>query len=375
MFLRVTCRVIRVVLFTVFFTVKIRFLPFEKRFNMSDKFEYKLHGNAYPEYEVLLKIGDGTYGNVYKAKHKKSGEIVAFKEFICDDAIEELPKPAVSEIDAYKQLKHDNIITFLDHMKITILENAELKYYGVLMFECGHFTLKSFMFKPGFIIENLEIKTIMRQLLSGLNYMHTNDFLHRDLKPSNIVITKEGITKIIDLGMSKKLPTIGVDSEIIMTNRVGLRSYKAPELYFGDVHYGKSIDVWSVGCIFYEFYSRKLLFEGTDGKDVLDKIMKSCGTPIDGIWPDVKKLPFYENLKDSTSRERKITDDFKKIAKDELSHDLFDNFIVYDPEKRITCSDALKHNYFAKCNQPDVSELVKRFDAYQQDEKANEKER
>lgn len=85
--------------------------------------------------------------------------------------------------------------------------------------------------------------------------------MHRDMKPANIVLDDEnGLNlRIIDFGMAKEIKW---NKSIEMTNEVGTLYYRAPELLLGAVQYTKSIDMWAIGCIFYEMLTRKIMFKG-----------------------------------------------------------------------------------------------------------------
>lgn len=88
----------------------------------------------------------------------------------------------------------------------------------------------------------------MKQILTGVHYMHSKNIFHRDLKPQNILISHAGHVKIADFGLgrivSNKLHTMSKEIETLW--------YRAPELLFGSVNYDLGVDTWSIGCIFYE---------------------------------------------------------------------------------------------------------------------------
>ena len=100
----------------------------------------------------------------------------------------------------------------------------------------------------------------MYQLLRGLKYIHSANVLHRDLKPSNILLNANGDLKICDLGLAR----VASDA---MTEYVGTRWYRAPELLLNSSAYTSAIDVWSVGCIFFQMLTRTPLFPGRRDRD------------------------------------------------------------------------------------------------------------
>lgn len=112
-----------------------------------------------------------------------------------------------------------------------------------------------------------EVKTIMRQLLSATQYMHSHWIIHRDLKTSNLLISSGAILKIADFGLARTYS----DPVKPMTPLVVTLWYRAPELLLGAKEYSTEIDMWSIGCIFGELLTNKPLF---DGKSEINQIKK-----------------------------------------------------------------------------------------------------
>lgn len=129
-----------------------------------------------------------------------------------------------------------------------------------------------------------EIKAYLTFLLKGVNELHQQDILHRDLKPNNILVTgREHTTffaKIGDMGMATRIKAEHTTRSI----EVVTRTYRAPELFFGDDQYGKAVDMWSVGCIFAEMVLGKPLFEGVSDIDHLSKVFAVLGSPTENGW-------------------------------------------------------------------------------------------
>ena len=118
----------------------------------------------------------------------------------------------------------------------------------------------------------------MQQVLSALVEIHKFNVIHRDLKPANILINKNGEIKIADFGMSRFIASPGR----AMTKNLVTEYYRPPELFFGAKYYSFAVDIWSVGCIFAEFYLRKPLFwseDPTNQIDTLTKIFMLLGIP------------------------------------------------------------------------------------------------
>lgn len=151
------------------------------------------------EYEKLNKINEGTYGVVYKAKDKKSGEIVALKKVKMDvnKGDDGFPLSSLREINILSSFSHPSIV----NVKEVVMDDGD----GVFMvMEYMEYDLKGLMEKMREPFSISEVKSLMLQLLEGVKYLHDNWVLHRDLKTSNILLNKEGELKICDFGMSRQ---------------------------------------------------------------------------------------------------------------------------------------------------------------------------
>jgi len=143
------------------------------------------------KYEKLEKIGEGTYGTVFKAKNKESQEIVALKRVRLDDDDEGVPSSALREICLLKELKHKNIVRLHDVL------HSDRKL--TLVFEHCDQDLKKYFDSLNGDIDPDVVMSFMFQLLKGLSYCHSRNILHRDLKPQNLLINRTGELKLADL--------------------------------------------------------------------------------------------------------------------------------------------------------------------------------
>lgn len=132
-------------------------------------------------FHKMDKIGEGTYGIVYKAKDKLTGDILALKKIRLEAEDEGIPSTAIREIALLKQLQHPNIVRLYD------VVHTEKRL--TLVFEFLDQDLKKYLdTRADQGINALTIKSFLYQLLSGINYCHKNRVLHRDLKPQNLLI-------------------------------------------------------------------------------------------------------------------------------------------------------------------------------------------
>jgi len=190
------------------------------------------------QYEKLAKIGEGTYGTVYKAKDKRTNEVVALKRVRLDEDDEGIPSSALREVSLLKELNHKNIVRIQDVL------HSGLKLTIVFEF-CDQDLKKYFDTCQGEIDPSI-VKSFMYQLLRGLAFCHMNNILHRDLKPQNLLINKNGELKLADFGLAR---AFGIPVRCFSAEVVTLW-YRPPDVLMGAKMYSTSIDIWSAGCIF-----------------------------------------------------------------------------------------------------------------------------
>jgi len=282
-------------------------------------------------FKRLEKLGEGTYGVVYKARDVNTGDTLALKKIRLDAEDEGIPSTAIREISLLKQLQHPNIVRLYD----VILTDQKL----TLVFEFLDQDLKKYLDSFGDNgLDARTTKSFLRQLLQGICHCHENRVLHRDLKPQNLLINREGELKLADFGLARSFG-IPVRS---YTHEVVTLWYRSPEVLLGSRHYSTPIDLWSVGCIFAEIASGRPLFPGRNDKDQLLRIFKVLGTPTLDDWPGMAELPQYQQ--NYTVYKRQSLG--KIVPLNQKGIDLLEEFLHYDPEKRVTAEKAIEHPYF-----------------------------
>ncbi|KAJ7945730.1 Kinase family protein [Quillaja saponaria] len=292
------------------------------------------------EFERISKINEGTYGVVYKAKDKKTEEVVALKKVKMNIDRDGFPLSSLREINILLSFNHPYVVD----VKEVVMGDLESVF---MVMEYMEYDLKGLMdmMKEPFSIG--EVKCLMLQLLEGVKYLHDNWVLHRDLKTSNLLLNKEGDLKICDFGLSRQYG----DPLKPYTPLVVTLWYRAPELLLGTKQYSTAIDMWSVGCIMAELVSKQPLFKGGREVEQLDKIFRTLGTPDEKIWPGVSKLPgfkanFVKNPYNLLRKKFPATSFTGSPVLSESGFDLLNKLLTYDPEKRITAEDALRHDWF-----------------------------
>jgi len=285
------------------------------------------------KYVKIDKLGEGTYGIVWKAKNRETGEIVALKRIRLESEDEGVPCTAIREISLLKELRHPNIVRLYD------VVHSEKKL--TLVFEHLDEDLKKYLDECQGKIPLATTKSFLYQLLKGVAFCHDHKVLHRDLKPQNLLINrKKGELKLADFGLARAfgIPVRSYSHEVVTL------WYRAPDVLMGSRKYSTPIDIWSAGCIFSEMITGKPLFPGKDTQDELLRIFKIMGTPNEEVWPSIVELPDYKNLANFPVFPPKNMKEL--ILMDDIGHDLFGQMVRYNPSQRITATLALHHPFF-----------------------------
>jgi serine/threonine protein kinase len=285
------------------------------------------------KYIKIDKLGEGTYGIVYKAKNKETGQIVALKRIRLDSEDEGVPCTAIREISLLKELKHPNIVSLFEVI------HTERKL--TLVFEFCDQDLKKYLDQHGGIISKPTMKSFLYQLLRGVAFCHEKRVLHRDLKPQNLLINRRGELKLADFGLARSsgIPVRSYSHEVVTL------WYRPPDVLMGSRNYSTSIDIWSAGCIFAEMATGRPLFPGSNSSDQLLRIFKKLGTPTEETWPGVRQLPEFK-------------DDFPIFpvtplptlvpGLDELGYSLLEQMLQYNPNERISAEKAIRRRWMGR---------------------------
>uniref|UniRef100_A0A7E4V0M5 Protein kinase domain-containing protein n=1 Tax=Panagrellus redivivus TaxID=6233 RepID=A0A7E4V0M5_PANRE len=295
------------------------------------------HRNAgrLEDYVKMDKIGEGTYGVVYKGRNLVTGEMVAMKKIRLENDEEGIPSTALREVSMLRELKHQNIVD----LQCVIMEENRL----YLIFEFLSMDLKKFMDKyydRAALPKNI-VKAFLHQILKGMHYCHQRRIFHRDLKPQNLLVDiKRRVIKLADFGLAR---AIGIPIRAY-THEVITLWYRAPEILLGASRYSFGVDIWSIGCIFAEMARGRPVFQGDSEIDQLFRCFRILGTPTESDWPGVTKMPEFKMtfpMWSDNSLAKKMSSEL-----DESGLDLLQLMLIYDPNYRISAKNALKHAYF-----------------------------
>ncbi len=304
------------------------------------------------KYNILETLGVGSYGSVFKAEVKETGEIVAIKKmkkkYTNWDECKNL-----REVKSLNSIKHENIIKIKEMIREEDILHLVFEYMENNLYDLQQKkNIKKF--------SEIEIKNIMYQLVKGIAHMHKYGFFHRDLKPENILVKNEISIKLADFGLAREIRSIPPYTEYVST-----RWYRAPECLLSSNNYNSPIDIWAIGTIMAELFCGKPLFPGNNNRDMLLKICRIIGPPTNSSWPEGLKMskkidfkfPNSTNLINFTSGNK--VDNSPKGLKLDLNYSLkniikeasddaisfMDDILKWDPNRRPTATELLDHSF------------------------------
>ncbi|DBB14813.1 hypothetical protein WJX82_002302 [Trebouxia sp. C0006] len=275
-------------------------------------------------------LGKGTFGVVIKATHKETGKVVAIKKIGLGKAKEGVNVTALREIKLLKELHGPHIVQLLD----VFPHKQNLS----LVFEYMQTDLEVVIKDRSLTFSEGDVKAYMQMVLQGINFCHKRWVLHRDIKPNNFLISQQGDVKLGDFGLAR----IFGSPDRKWTNQVFATWYRPPELFFGSTCYGPGIDMWAAGCIFAELIMRRPWFVGGTDLEILGKIFQAFGTPTEAQWPGMRDLPNFVDFQKTVAPP--LASMVKGASDDAL--DLLSRMMQFDPARRLSAEDALKHKFF-----------------------------
>lgn len=308
-------------------------------------------------YDILNKIGDGTFGTVYLCRrHDDNARQLAgssdprnrpHREALV--AIKKMKKHfynwndcmKLREVQALKQLCHKNVIRLIevvrenDHLYL-VFEHMEENLFQLMRRQSGSF--------PEEVIRNM-----VQQIVSGLAYIHEHGFFHRDIKPENLLCRNGPDTiKIADFGLIRE-----IDSQPPFTEYVSTRWYRAPELLLHSTNYSWSVDIWSVGCITGELYILRPMFPGRSEIDQIFKICQALGTPSESNWQEAERLTSMIQIKFPNI----VPLDLKRLIPgcSTRALDFIERMLRWSPAERPRSKELLAHGYLS------ITDDVSRF--------------
>ncbi|EAX94051.1 CMGC family protein kinase [Trichomonas vaginalis G3] len=275
-------------------------------------------------YEKTTDLQQGTFGIVYLCK-----DLLTKKTVVCKES--DIDEISAQEIETLKSLKHPNIIQMLDSFKDFMSEFIIMEYGGKDLLQILEDNPK---------MDIKEIKYITREVLKGVEYIHSMGYIHRDLKSSNILVSETNEIKIIDFGYCRKIKGRPL-TPCRFTNQ-----FAPLDCLLGFIDYNEKMDIWGVGCILGHMLAGKLLFEGDSQISVLMNILQVLGTPKAEDWPEMKSIEYFESFQ--LPEYKSTLDTILPKDVDPQAVDLLLKMLEPSQSKRISAHEALQHPFLAE---------------------------
>ncbi|KAL0233627.1 hypothetical protein PCE1_002140 [Barthelona sp. PCE] len=284
------------------------------------------------KYKIIARVGEGTFSEVLKAVDVSTNELVAIKRMRSHiSSVQEVN--GLREIQALRKLRHENIVQLKE-----VLYDRKLGRLA-LVFELMDLNLYELIRNRRHYLSESRIKALMYNLFKALDYTHRNAIFHRDIKPENILVSNTSV-KLADYGSCR-----GIYTEPPYTEYISTRWYRPPEALITNGHYNFKMDIWGVGCVFFEIATLYPLFPGRNEVDQLDKIHSVLGTPNQQTLNQ-----FRGKAHISLDFPKKSGTGIKKLVPhlSRAAIDLMEKLLRYNPEDRLSARQALKHEWFSE---------------------------
>ncbi|CAL4067725.1 unnamed protein product, partial [Meganyctiphanes norvegica] len=230
-------------------------------------------------YEKIRTVGKGAFGAAVLYRRKEDEALVIIKEINMLELSASERQMALNEVNVLAMLDHPNIVSYMNSFELEGVLCIEMEY-------ADGGSLAEFLQKRVKRLDEREVLIFFHQICQAIRHMHEHHILHRDLKTANIFLTKSGMVKVGDFGISKMMSTHSVHAHTVL----GTPYYISPEMCQGNQYDDKS-DIWALGCILYEMACLQKTFEGSNLPALVNKIMKGQFAPIKGNYsPGFKQL-------------------------------------------------------------------------------------
>lgn len=328
----------------------------------------RFHGcSSIKRYDIVSKLGEGTFGEVYKALSLKTNRTVALKKILMHHEKEGFPITALREIKLLKLLSHPNILKLEEVAIERKKDEGPRRAILYMVTPYMDHDLSGLLENPAVRFSEPQIKCYMLQLLQGLEFLHASKILHRDMKAANLLINNEGVLQIADFGLARPYDDPapepgkgGGEATRDYTTMVVTRWYRPPELLLHLRRYTTAVDMWGVGCVFGEMFKGKPVLMGNSDLDQAQKIFALVGSPTEDNMPGWSTLPGCDGVTAFEPKSNVLHQVFREQGSSAIS--LLSELLKLDWRKRINAIDAMKHPYFTNPPLPAKPSDLPRFE-------------
>eukprot|EP01122_Echinamoeba_exundans_P012290 TRINITY_DN5096_c0_g1_i1.p1 TRINITY_DN5096_c0_g1~~TRINITY_DN5096_c0_g1_i1.p1 ORF type:complete len:721 (+),score=98.02 TRINITY_DN5096_c0_g1_i1:138-2300(+) len=330
------------------------------------------------KYEKREKLGEGTYSVVYKVEDKRTGATYAVKK--TKEYGDGISVTSIREVSVLRDCSDSKNIVRLHEVCMGV--------------DCVFMVLEYVPFDMGCVLNSIRgrplplshTKTLFQQLLHGIAELHERGYMHRDIKMTNLLLSRDGVLKIADLGLARSIKTntrweepdeAKLNSTALKARRDGAAEnaktpretpkevshrytstvvtlwYRAPEVLLGAGRYDEKLDIWSCGCILAEWLLVKPLLPGKSDIDQLERTVRLLGFPNQNSGPNLENMA-QKHLLSSIPQDippatfppssELWTGNFGKF--DQVTQDFLSVLLSYDPAQRPSAREALQHPFF-----------------------------
>ena len=292
-------------------------------------------------YELREKLGKGAYGIVWRAIDRKTKQVVALKKAFDAFGNQTDAQRTYREVMFLQRVHHENVIRL--HNVMRAANRIDLYLVFEIMETDLHATIRSN------VLQDIHKQFITYQVLRTLRFLHNHQIIHRDLKPANVLLNSDCHVKLADFGLARSLENLKQVQQRRpeLTDYIATRWYRPPEIVLGSTKYSKAVDMWAMGCLIGELLTGKPLLPGTSTINQLERIVAAVGFPSPA---DVQSLnsKFADQVFSSLPSipPNPLAQALGNCSPDAV--DLIIKLMHFNPEKRITCAEAMRHPYVAQ---------------------------
>lgn len=300
------------------------------------------------QYEFNQLLGRGAYGVVWKVRSKATRKHLAFKKlYHCWRNQTDAQRTYREILYLHEFGKHDNSVMLRE------IHPDSSNDHLYCIFEYMQTDL--FLLAKAQVLQENHKQYVAYQIMKFLKYIHSAEVIHRDLKPSNIFINENCHIRVGDFGMMRSVDGLGKTDDVtrqIMTDYIGTRWYRAPEMILGAQKYSKPVDMWSLGLIVAELILGKAVAPGISAMDQLSQILRITGRPT---VEDIQSIdsPFAKTMIMDVKQPEpmSLSEMFPKASAEAL--DLLRLLLQFNPKRRLSVEQALRHPYVVDFHNPD----------------------